>query len=434
MSVNKRGFVNKKNVKFRIIVALVLSKSTDILLSAKTTLPTLLNTLGAPTWMLGLLVPLRESGSLLPQALMSGWLMSKNSRRLPWVVSMLTQAFFIAIMIFVPLLVLPLFMDQASRGYALSIGLLVLVALTGLSLARAMTSLTMKDIQAGHLDKGKRGNVVGIASTAAGVLSLLFGAFTLLSGKMDEQVILIIAVLCIVAMLVSVLTLKNLETKVEGVCCGEDNTITKNLSAAKIKSYIDTFSGQLGLFILVRSCFVHTALIAPFYIVWASSLSSQKGLITLSSFIIAQATASILSSYTWGTLSDHNAKLTMQLGALMVLLVCLATVIIIQFELAQSIHSIWFVVGYFLISVGHNGARSGRKIYALDVKEGSDRTDFIGKTNTSIGAVVLVLGAFYAALTLAGNLILFLVIALGLIIGLLLSVSMKNEKSNMKNL
>lgn len=418
--------MNKQSVKFRIIVALVLSKLTDILLSAKTTLPTLLNTLGAPSWMLGLLVPLRESGSLLPQALMSGWLITKNSRRLPWLVSMVTQACFIAIMIFVPLLVLPLFMDQANRGYAISIGLLVLVALTGLSLARAMTSLTMKDIQAAHLDKGKRGNVVGIASTAAGVLSLLFGAFTLFSGKMNEQIILIIALLCVVAMLVSVLTLKDLETKVESKHCVGDNTAKEYLSAAKIKSYIATFSGQLGLFILVRSCFVHTALIAPFYIIWASSLSSQNGLITLSSFIIAQASAGILSSYTWGTLSDHNAKLTMQLGALIVLLVCLATVFIIQFELTQSIHSIWFIVGYFLISIGHNGARSGRKIYALDVKEGSDRTDFIGKSNTSIGAVILFLGAFYATLTFAGNLILFLVIALGLSIGLLLSVFMKN--------
>ena len=428
MSLHKRGFVNKKSIKFRIIVALVLSKVTDILLSAKTTLPTLLNTLGAPSWMLGLLVPLRESGSLLPQALISDWLITKHSRRLPWIVSMLTQAFFIAMMIFVPLFVLPLFMDQASRGYALSSGLLVLVALTGLSLARAMTSLTMKDIQAGHLDKGKRGNVVGIAATAAGVLSLLFAVFTLFSGKMDEQVILIIAVLCVAAMLVSVLTLKNLETKVEGRRCDGDNATKENLTAAKIKSYIATFSGQLGLFILVRSCFVHTALIAPFYIIWASSLSSHNGLITLPGFIIAQASASILSSYTWGTLSDHNAKLTMQLGALLVLLVCLATVFIIQFELTQFIYSIWFVVGYFLISVGHNGARSGRKIYALDIKEGANRTEFIGKANTAIGAVILLLGAFYAILTFAGNLILFSVIALGLIIGLLLSTSMKNEK------
>jgi hypothetical protein len=420
--------VNKKTVKWRIIMALVLSKLTDILLSAKTTLPTLLNALGVPSWMLGFLVPLREAGALLPQATMSAWLISKKSRRMPWVVSMLMQMLFILVMIFVPLILLPLFMSETSPSYGLLSGLIVLASLVGLSLARAMTSLTMKDIQGKHLDKGTRGNAVGIASTAAGVLSLSFATFTLLAGKMNEQIILIIAGLCFVAMLLSVLTLKSIETDIDVMSSGAASKVTKNVIAAKITSYIKTFSGQLGLFILVRSCFVHTALIAPFYIVWASSFSSQGGFITLSGFIIAQAAATILSSYIWGLLSDHSAKLTMQLGALTVLLVCLATMFIIQCELSQSIHSVWFVIGYFMISVGHEGARSGRKIYALDIKEGSDRTDFIGKANTAIGAVILLLGAFYAALTFAGNLILFSMIALGISIGLLLSVTMKNEK------
>ena len=420
--------MNKKTVKWRIVTALVLSKLADILLSAKTTLPTLLNTLGVPSWMLGFLVPLREAGALLPQATMSAWLISKKSRRMPWVVSMLMQMLFILVMIFVPLILLPLVMSESSQFYGLLSGLIVLTSLVGLSLARAMTSLTMKDIQGNHLDKGTRGNAVGIASTAAGVLSLLFATFTLLAGKMNEQIILIIAGLCFVAMLLSVLTLKNIETDIDVMSSRADSKVTKNLMTAKITSYIKTFSGQLGLFILVRSCFVHTALIAPFYIVWASSFSSQGGFITLSGFIIAQAAATILSSYIWGLLSDHSAKLTMQLGALTVLLVCLATMFIIQYELSQSIHSVWFVIGYFLMSVGHEGARSGRKIYALDIKEGSDRTDFIGKANTAIGAVILLLGAFYAALTFAGNLILFSMFALGISVGLLLSVTMKSEK------
>nr|WP_297349347.1 hypothetical protein [uncultured Glaciecola sp.] len=146
--------MNKKTVKWRIVTALVLSKLADILLSAKTTLPTLLNTLGVPSWMLGFLVPLREAGALLPQATMSAWLISKKSRRMPWVVSMLMQMLFILVMIFVPLILLPLVMSESSQFYGLLSGLIVLTSLVGLSLARAMTSLTMKDIQGNHLDKG----------------------------------------------------------------------------------------------------------------------------------------------------------------------------------------------------------------------------------------------------------------------------------------
>ena len=58
-----KGFMQ---VKWRIVASLLLSKLVDILLSAKTTLPTFLTNLGAPSWMLGLLVPIRESGALLP--------------------------------------------------------------------------------------------------------------------------------------------------------------------------------------------------------------------------------------------------------------------------------------------------------------------------------------------------------------------------------
>lgn len=420
--------MSNKLVKWRIISTLVLSKLTDILLSAKTTLPTLLNVLGAPSWMLGFLVPLRESGSLLPQAMMSAWLTSKSDRRAPWVASMLIQTLFIAIMILVPLVVLPIIMNQNTESYGLLSGIVVLAALMGLSLARAMTSLTMKDIQGEHLNKGRRGNVVGIASASAGILSLLFAAFMTWSGKLNEQVIMIIAISCIIAMLLSVITLKRLETTVEVKRSDPDNPIKTRQTFAKAKSYIHTFSGELGRFILVRSCFVHTALVAPFYIAWASGLSTASGLVTLSSFIVAQASATILSSYIWGAMSDRNAKLTMQLGAIIVVLVCFLTVLIIHFGLTQSFHSFWFVAGYFLISVGHEGARSGRKVYALDIKEGADRTDFIGKANTAIGIVILTLGGVYSALTFAGNMVLFSIIASGIIVGLLLSLKMKNEK------
>lgn len=420
--------MSNKTVKWRIVSTLVLSKLTDILLSAKTTLPTLLNALGAPSWMLGFLVPLRESGSLLPQAMMSAWLTSKSDRRAPWVASMLIQTSFIAIMILVPLVVLPIIMNQNTESYGLLSGIVVLAALMGLSLARAMTSLTMKDIQGEHLNKGRRGNVIGIASASAGILSLLFASFMMLSGKLNEQVIMIIAITCIIAMLLSVITLNRLETTVEVKRSGQNNPIKARQTFAKTTSYIYTFSGELGRFILVRSCFVHTALVAPFYIAWASGLSTESGLVTLSSFIVAQASATILSSYIWGALSDRNAKLTMQLGAIIVVLVCFLTVLTIHFGLTQSFHSFWFVAGYFLISVGHEGARSGRKVYAIDIKEGADRTDFIGKANTAIGIVILTLGGVYSALTFAGNMVLFSVVASGIIVGLLLSLKMKNEK------
>jgi hypothetical protein len=425
--------VKKITVKWRVIMSLVLTKMADILLSAKTTLPTLMNAIGAPSWMLGLLVPIRESGSLLPQALMGAWLKRHEDRRKPWLISALVQTSFIIIMIVFPLLVLPTIFNKADiyarhSIYPFLVGLLVLISVMGLSLARAMTSLTMKDIQGEHLPKGMRGNVVGISSTLAGVLSLLFAGLTLLSDKMNEQILLLIGGVSVLAMMLSIFILKELDTRIDVDAGKQDEASKKNSYSTKIKNYTSAFSGELAYFIAVRGCFVHTALIAPFFIIWSTKLYSQNAIVTLSSFIIAQGAATICSSYIWGSLSDRNAKLTMQLGTSMVLVICISAIAVIQFDLASSLPPIWIIIAYFLLSIGHEGTRSGRKVYALDIKEGADRTDFIGKANTAIGIVIILLGGFYSLLTFAGELVLFSVMGLGLIVGLLLSIRMKNEK------
>ena len=47
-----------------------LGKFADAVANTKTTLPWLLSSVGAPGWIVPLLVPIRESGSMLPQMLM----------------------------------------------------------------------------------------------------------------------------------------------------------------------------------------------------------------------------------------------------------------------------------------------------------------------------------------------------------------------------
>lgn len=49
----------------RLLLANALGTLADTVASAKTTLPWLLLQIGAPAWMTGLVVPIRESGSML---------------------------------------------------------------------------------------------------------------------------------------------------------------------------------------------------------------------------------------------------------------------------------------------------------------------------------------------------------------------------------
>ena len=58
---------NKRKIFTQLISIATCGKLADLLISAKTTLPWLLASLGAPTWIVSLLVPIRESGSLIPQ-------------------------------------------------------------------------------------------------------------------------------------------------------------------------------------------------------------------------------------------------------------------------------------------------------------------------------------------------------------------------------
>jgi hypothetical protein len=76
---------------FRLLIARTASKIGDRLASPKTTLAWLLQTLGAPPIFTGLIVPLRESGSLLPQIFLSNYLKRLALRKWAWSLGSLVQ-------------------------------------------------------------------------------------------------------------------------------------------------------------------------------------------------------------------------------------------------------------------------------------------------------------------------------------------------------
>ena len=160
-----------------LITGLSLNKLADLLISAKTTLTALLISIGAPVWMIGWLVPIRESGALLPQVLISIYLRKHTQRHLVWRVGMLTQT----LSVFCMLLAVILF----SGGLA---GTLILISLVFLSLGRSACSLTVKDMEADVATKGERGNLIGIASTVSGMVTLVIAIpLTIYDGSFFER-------------------------------------------------------------------------------------------------------------------------------------------------------------------------------------------------------------------------------------------------------
>ena len=81
------------------LVSLFATKAGDLLASPKLVLPWLLASLGAPVWMAGMLVPIRESLALVPQLVVAGSIRQAPVRKWFWVAGSLVQGMMILAMI-----------------------------------------------------------------------------------------------------------------------------------------------------------------------------------------------------------------------------------------------------------------------------------------------------------------------------------------------
>ena len=148
----------------RLIGAAALQASADEAVKASTVLPWLFNALGVPAALTGLLVPIRESGSMLPQAALTPIVMRVQHRKWVFVVGALDQAIAVACMALV-----------AAVSSGLMAGVLILVALGVFSFGRSLTSISSKDVQGRTVPKGERGQINGLSTTASGIVAITLG-------------------------------------------------------------------------------------------------------------------------------------------------------------------------------------------------------------------------------------------------------------------
>lgn len=150
----------------RTVSANFFTKLGDAVASPKITLAWLMGAVGAPAFLVGLLVPIRESGSLLPQLIIAGYISRLAIRKKVWIAGAVVQALAIA-----GIGLVALFLDGQVAGWSI-IALLVLF-----SLARAFSSITSKDVLGKIIPKAQRGQATGWAASAAGLVTLGVGAF-----------------------------------------------------------------------------------------------------------------------------------------------------------------------------------------------------------------------------------------------------------------
>ena len=394
--------MNRHKTFTQLISIATCGKLADLLISAKTTLPWLLASLGAPIWIVSMLVPIRESGSLIPQWPLKQKVRHIENRLVIWRWGIVIQAFSICLML-----------TSAIFTEALIAGLLILFCLLLLSLGRSLSSLSMKDIQGINVEKGQRGKLVGMASTMSGLLSLITAGLLILSPqdmsiKAIQLMITFSAFIMFVSLFLSIGLTANLS----------DNKKDSNDG----KSLWKTINQQADLrqLIISRCLLLHAALIAPFFV---SASAINNDFFQLPYFIIASAMASFLSSYLWGKMADKSSIHTMFYATL----VCISASV--AFYFITSIDNWWVdVFLFFVLNLGYAGIRIGRKTYMLDIAQGSQRTLYVAAANSMVGYVLLMLGGLYALLYIVMDEHLIIVMTFFMAIGLIHTLKMKTEK------
>lgn len=384
--------------KYKLIVGLACNKLADLLVSPKTTLPALLITLGAPAWMVGWLVPIRESGALLPQAGIGVFLRQHAARHPVWRLGMIIQVVSATTMLAAA------FLLSGSQA-----GWVILGALAALSLGRSACSLTVKDMEGDVAAKGERGKLVGIASTASGIVTLLVAVpLVYFEQQLGDKVIYGLLGAAALAFLITFAIIFPIKTYVD----------VQKGQAKRDKTRFWQFDSVVYRFILVRGLFVHSALVAPYFML-ESDFGAER---LLPLYLAAQAAATMLSSFFWGTVSDKSARLTLQLAGALATLACAGLLML-------NDPSLWLsALLFFVLSVAHSGVRTGRKTYSLDVKSGQDRTELVGFSNTAIGIILLGFGALYAAVKPLLPFSVVYLMAGFLILGVVLTVILPPEK------
>ncbi|MGO2236882.1 MFS transporter [Marinomonas sp. UCMA 3892] len=370
--------VQKKTDKINI-VKLVISQFLinlgDVLINPKVTLPWLLQSLGAPLYLLGWLVPIRESGSLLPQIVIAHFIYKVKVRKWVWVLGSLIQSLCVVVMGGAALL-----LDGASAGWAIVIALIVF------SVARGLNSVASKDVLGKTVEKEKRGRVTGWSSSASGLITIGIAICTLfffegLEGNTSFYVLGIVSA-TLIWLLAGLIYSFVQEPKSE---VGDKSTkfrdVFKELGLLKTDAVFRQF-------VIARSLFLCAALSAPYYVLIAQQ-RSENGVLILGLFILSSGLASLLSSPFWGLFSDYSSRKVMIFSSLLSALTGVALFSTVKLFAEASFTTFLIVVLYFILSVAHQGVRIGRKTYLVNLGEGNKRTSYVSVSNTIIGFILL---------------------------------------------
>ena len=364
----------------RLIGAGALQSAGDQVVNAKTVLPWILDGVGAPAALVALLVPIRESGSMLPQAALTPRVVAARRRSAVWVAGAIGQAAAVAGMA-----------GAAALLEGIAAGLAIVGLLAVFALSRALCSMASKDVMGRTLPKGQRGQISGISTMVSGLVAIGVGlGLRAFGDQLSAQVLAIFLGAAAVAWFLGALIYRGMEEPAPDT---EDKGEDK---PSWWRDMIDLFVNDRPFrnFVTVRALLLVSALSPPFFVTLAAGYGNTL-ISGLGGFVIASALASILGGWVSGRLADRSSRNLMVVGAAAASAVVAAVVVTVLLAGDRQIGWV-FTVAFFLVSLVHVGVRVARKTYVVDMAEGDQRTRYVAVANTAMGVILLVTGAISA--------------------------------------
>lgn len=417
------------------------SKLADALANTKIVLPALFHAIAAPTFFVGLISPIRESLSMLPQIFLSSRVNKQLRPQHIYTLGAIVQALALAVMLMV-------FLNL--KGWPGGVG--ILSALVLFSLARSLCSLSSKTVLGATVRKSNRGGLMGVAGTIAGGISIVYGmclylatrsstidtgnpeptssTSALLSESLSNQHWALSSLLVVACVLFILAAFSYRAVRWEN---SSQNTQSRDHSQA---SYV--FAWRLlredryfRRFVVTRAFMMVSALALP-YIAMLAMQSSYSGHLSaiglFAMLVIIEGFSGLLSSRLWGLAADKNSRFVLLMTALLSTVLCALSAAAIQ-HYNSAPAWVWLSI-YALMSLTHNGVRLGRKTYIVDLADDQKeslqkRTEYVAVSNTAIGVLLLFLGVLSALLAQTSLLALFTLFTASSCVAALLSLGLK---------
>ena len=361
----------------RQVVSLSLTKVGEGLADAKLVLAWLLDAVAAPTWTVGLLVPLRESLAMLPQLVISARIRQRSIRKSVYIAGCIVQGLAI--------------IGIGLAGLALTglaAGLVAIGLITAFALGRSLCSISHKDVLAKTVDKGRRGSVSGTAGSIAAAATLVVAiGFSMGWIPLSVPVVAGTVVIGGTAWLLAAIVFSSIR-EYPGASEGGIN----GLRAVIAQLALLRRDRPLRQLIATRALLLSTALAPPFYI----ALSGERqpgGLGTLGPFLMASALASISSSYIWGRLADRSSRRVLMYAAALAAL-SNAVAAFVALAMPGTISAPLLPAMLFALMIAHQGVRLGRSVHVVDMANLDNRAAYTALSNSVVGLILLAGGVF----------------------------------------